>query len=261
MRWSRHHDDTSLGELMDSQPDTSDDATVAGTSTSSPSAGSTSEEETQVRLSPGNYLGGSTITSYASDDEVTTEVAAADGSDSFLDDEDYLPQDRRGPGRLTVALVAALVLTVGVLGGVWVEKQLGSTTSAAGRGMSGGAGGQGFPAGGTGGQGMPGGGTGGQGVPGGAPSSSAGTETGAGGGSPSGSTPATPLVVGTVASSSTKSLVVSDLGGTRHTVAVTSTTTVTTPYGHGSLEAGDTVSVTGTTTSDGSVTATGVTVS
>lgn len=245
MRWSRQHDDSSLGELMES-----------------------SDEDTQVRLYPGDHTGEPTTPPPADTDAGT--------DDSFLDDEDYLPQEHRGPGRLTVALVAALVLAVGVLGGVWVQKQLGtSTSSAAGaRGQyAGGTGGPGFP-GAAGGQGAPGGSaSGAAGAPGGGASGAAGggaqpgTASGSAGGSAGGAgigsgtgTSTTPAVVGTVTSTAAKSLVVTDLGGTRHTVTVTSSTTLTTPYGH-ALKAGDTVAVTGTAGSGGAVSATGLTVS
>ncbi|GAB2586189.1 hypothetical protein [Microlunatus antarcticus] len=262
MRWSRHPDNTSLGELMNSQPDTSDNTTPSDTSTAILSSDGKPDEETRIRLWPGDYMDDSTASASGAGEGTNHNDAVPDGGDSFLDDEDYLPQERRGPSRLTVGLIAALVLALGVLGGVWVEKQLGSANSAVGQGMPGGASGQGFPNGGTGGQGMPGGTSSGQALPGGAASGSTGNQAGAGGRSGGGSTaPSTPVVVGTVSSSGTKSLVVTDLGGTKHTVVITSTTTVTAPYGHNSLEAGDTVAVTGTTTSDGSVTATSVTVS
>lgn len=244
MRWSRHQTDTSLTELMGPAPAEDQQDTRATEAT----------EDTHVRLWRGDGTGTDAPAPIVGDEQ--------DGApaDDFLDDEDYLPQQRSGPGRLTVALVAALVLAVGVLGGVWVEKQLGGGGSAA-AGMPGGtARGQGLP----GGSGMPGGGgmPGGDasGSAGGAASSAPGEQAGAAGRTGSG-TATTPVVVGTVSSAAAKSLVVTDLGGTKHTVGVTSTTTVTTPYGHGPLEKGDTVSVSGSTASDGSVTATGLTVS
>jgi len=260
MRWSRHHDDAALGDLMDGQPD------PATTATAEP----TLDDDTAVRVLP-------TENPDATDPDGPGGSAASE--DGFLNDEDYLPQERRRPARLTVALVAALVLAVGALGGIWVEKQLGTSSSSAragsGQGVPGGAaGGQGFPGGTAGGQGFPGGtaaggtagggaaGAGGSGAsaaPGnGASAAPDGTGAQAGTGS---STSTTPVVVGTVSSIGARSLVVTDLGGTKHTVAVSSTTTSTTPYGHGALKRGDTVAVAGSTGSDGSVTATGVTVS
>ena len=169
----------------------------------------------------------------------------AGSTDTFLDDEDYLPQERRGPGRLTIALVAALVLAVGVLGGVWVQKSLGTTPTAAAFGARQGLG--------------PGAGTGGTGTReyGGAGAGTGGAGAGTGGAA----TAATPAVVGTVTSAGKRSLVVTDLGGTKHTVTLSATTTVTTTYAHGALEAGDTVAVAGTAGTDGSVAATGITVS
>jgi hypothetical protein len=210
MRWSRPQADTPLGELMEGQETDETAPTVAA----APSA----DDDTAVRapladsenaLAPGT----------------DSDPAEPEGADSFLDDEDYLPQNRRQRGRLTVALVAALVLAAGVLGGVWVEKQLGTTASAASFGTA-----QGAPAGGTG-------------------AGSGATRT------------ATPAVVGTVSSTGTSSLVVTDAGGTKHDVSITKSTTVTAPYGHGSLKKGDAVAVTGTTGTGGAITATGIAVS
>lgn len=263
MRWSRHHDDSSLGELMGTAPDAADEEEV----TSSPVA-ARDDDSTAVRLYPFDYTGDPAGSGVPDEPTSAADEAGSSLEDdgSFLDDEDYLPQERRGPGRLTVALVAALVLAIGVLGGVWVQKQLGSSQS------FGAAGGQGVTRRAAGGQGMPGGGAaGGQGMPGGdAPAASggdasSGSGTGAapetGSGASASGTSTTPAVVGTVSSTSTKALVVTDLGGTKHTVTVTSATTLTAPYGHGSLARGDTVAISGSTSSDGSVTATGVTVS
>ena len=258
MRWSRRQTNTPLDELMTTEPDS--------TSTS-----------TELLLRPGDHTGGSTTPNQAATErtpalEESNSVEDGPGADdSFLDDEDYLPQERRGPGRLTIALVAALVLAVGVLGGVWVEKQLGPSRS------FGAAGGQGMPGGAAGGQRMPGGTAGGQGMPGGTSSGAAGG-TGVPGGSASGAadgsssagapqqTPGTggpataPVVVGVISSVRTTSLVVNDLGGTKHTVTITKATTVTAPYGHGEPKTGDTVAISGGTNADG-VVATSLTIS
>jgi len=259
MRWSRHDTDASLGELMDPEPETTAEGVEA--TTPIPEVAS-DDEETQIRTWRVDHTGEPSAarpsgTGHEGD-------SSSDAGDSFLDDEDYLPQERRGPGRLTIALVAALVLAVGLLGGVWVQKQFGSSQSsaAAGQRVPGGApGGQGVPGGSSGGQGVPGGAAGGQGVPGGTSSAAAGgAASQAGSGSGSG-TSATPAVIGTVSSTSSKSLTVTDLGGTKHAVTISSTTTVTAPYGHSALKNGDTVAVSGSTGSDGSVNATGLTIS
>ena len=188
--------------------------------------------------------------------------------DGFLDDDDFLPQERRRPSRLTVSLVAVLVLGVGIVGGIWIQKQFGAQTSAA-AGFPGG--GQGFPGGG---QGMPGGGQGmpsgsgrggfpggGQGMPGGGsmPSGAPDQAPNGGGGGGSAANSETPVVVGTVTKLKTDQLVVEDLGGKSHDVTVTESTTVTVPFKQGELKTGDTVSITGSTTGD-QVTASTITV-
>ena len=180
----------------------------------------------------------------------------ADSDESFLDDEDYLPQERRGPSWLTVVLVTVLVLAVGCLGGIWIQKQFGAASAASG--LPGGA--QGFPGGRPTG-GFPGGGqrpSSGTGFPGG---NAPGDQPG-GSASTGGSTEAdTPVVVGTVTSVKSKAggLVVKDLGGHAHQVKVSSSTTVTMPYAHGELKAGDTVSIVGTASGE-IVTASAITV-
>ena len=163
----------------------------------------------------------------------------ADSDESFLDDEDFLPQEHRGPGRLTVVLVSVLVLAMGALGGIWIQKQFGTESAATGAL----AGAQGFPGGRP--QGLPSGQRpGGQETPGGNPSGQQGGPDSTGG---SGEADA-PAVVGTVTSVKEKAnnLVVTDLGGHAHQVRISSTTTLTMPYAHGGLKAGDTVSIVGT---------------
>ncbi len=259
MRWSRHHADTPLGELMEEQPD--DDTAVRAPladSSADPAADTTADTTA----------------------DPTRDADEPARDDSFLDDEDYLPQERTGPGRLTVALVAALVLAVGVLGGVWVQKQLGTSASASaggfgagartGAGTGSGTGQRGYGGTGTGGTGAGAGaggaaqgGTGQGGAPAGDTSGGTGTSDGTrtSGGTGGTGAAAIPALVGTVTSASRKSLVVTDLGGTRHTVTLSATTTVTTPYAHGALKTGDTVAVAGRAGADGAVTATGLTVS
>ena len=132
------------------------------------------------------------------------------------------------------------MLAVGVFGGVWVQKQLGGSAAASG-----------FPSGPP--PGMPGGGEAG------------------GGRGPSDARRAlnraasarreaeTPVVVGTVTSIKGKRLIVTDLGENRHQVTVSTETTLTTPYAHGDLKRGDTVSIVGTESGD-DVAATAITI-
>jgi hypothetical protein len=143
-------------------------------------------------------------------------------------------------GRLTVALLAALIAGLGVLGGVQIEQTIGDQRSV----------GSGTAARMPSGAGLPGGANGdrGQMQPG-SPTSSA---------SANGS--ARLAVVGTVAAAHESAVTVTDLGKTKHEVKISSSTTVTKPYRRGALRAGDTVAVTGSTASDGSITATNITV-
>jgi hypothetical protein len=165
------------------------------------------------------------------------------------DEEDYPPQPPRRVGRLTVALLAALIAGVGVLVGVQIERMAGGQGSVApGTAVPSGAG---FPGGasqGSGRRGVPGGDDQGQLQPG-SPTSSD---------SANGS--ARLAVVGTVAAVHKSAVTVTDLGKSKHEVKITSSTTVTKPYRRGALRAGDTVAVTGSTASDGSITATNITV-
>ena len=65
-------------------------------------------------------------------DDDTTAIEPVEQADSMLDDDDFLPEERQRAGRLTVSLIVALVLAVGVLGGVWVQQQLGGSAAASG---------------------------------------------------------------------------------------------------------------------------------
>ncbi len=103
-----------------------------------------------------------------------------------------------------------------------------------------------------GGQGMPGGG---QGMPSGAPSAPSDNGENR---SPTEDSDS-PAVVGTVTTLKKTELVVTDLGGKTHEVTVSDATTVTVPFSHGELKAGDTVMISGTT-SGTTVTATLITV-
>jgi len=68
-----------------------------------------------------------------------------------------------------------------------------------------------------------------------------------------------PVVVGTIVSVSATTMVVQDLGGTKHTVTLGNDVTVTRASTASQLHRGDTVSVNGTKHSNGDVSATAVT--
>lgn len=156
------------------------------------------------------------------------------------DDGDFaeiLPA-RRLPA-LTKLLLAGILVAVAFAGGVFIQKQHDAGLTSGAQGLPAGLAGGGFPG-------------GGQTAGGGAAS---GTGTG------SGSATSGPVLVGTVVSVSGDTVTVKDLGGTDHTVRVSSTTTLAAAGADwaNALKSGATVSVNGTKADDGSVTATGVT--
>lgn len=174
--------------------------------------------------------------------ELATTVpdGVAEGSEDS--DDDFIPKPPFRFTPLSIGLLALIVIGAGFIGGVLVQKHhdQGSTSSARSGtarvgGFPGGAAGEGFgAAGGT------------------------GTATGTGAGTSA--TAATPAVIGTVSSVSGQTLVVKNLGGKSVTVHLSSATKVTTSWG-AALKANQTVSVAGTSATDGSVTATAITVS
>ena len=183
-----------------------------------------------------------------------------------VDDEDdfVLPPSRGKLPRATLVLGALVILAVGVLGGVEVQKHEGTSTTAGGfaaragrargTGAAGAGGLEGFGAAGAGGFGA----AGGTGTSGGA-----GGATGAAGGTTgtATTTPAVaPIAIGTVVSLKGSTLVVKDLGGNTRTITLGSGVTLTTsaPLTATSLKAGDTVTVSGTTAANGTSTATTV---
>lgn len=179
-------------------------------------------------------------------------------------DDDFLPKPKQRIGKLTVALVALVLLGGGFLIGVDVQK--GRPTSAsdrggalrsafAGRGGTGGTGGTGT--GGFGGFGGFGGtATGGTGAGG---TGAGGTGTGSAGSGGAGTGGATtPAVIGTIASVSGSTIVVKNFGGQSVTVKLSSSTAVTKTVPTSALTKGETVTVVGTKGSDGSVAATSV---
>jgi hypothetical protein len=158
--------------------------------------------------------------------------------DDSFDDEFGAPAGRRRVPLLSALLIAGIVIALAFTGGVLVQKHATSSSSAAGGLPSFGAGGlpSGFPGG-----GLPGAGSG---------TSSSGTGTG--------STSTVPVLVGTVVKTSPTEVTVKDLGGTTHVVRSTDTTKVTTvtTIPVTKLTVGQTVTVNGTKTTDGSVDAT-----
>ena len=180
-------------------------------------------------------------------DPPTSGPAGPDGpsreieDDGSFDDEFGAPAGRRRVPLMSALLVSGIVIVIAFTGGVLVQKHVTSSSSTAAGGLPNfGAGGlpSGFPGG-----GLPAGGTG---------SSSGGTG--------SGSTSTVPVLVGTVVKAGPTEVTVKDLGGTTHVVRTTDATKVTTvtTVPVTTLTAGQTVTVSGTKTSDGSVDATAV---
>jgi hypothetical protein len=162
-------------------------------------------------------------------------------------DDDLFDQDESWDGpprtnRLTVVLVVALLVVAGFVGGVVAQKHHDaglSSTAAALRNRAGGAGGT-----------RNGSGTG---------ATDRGREGGAGPTSDSAAPaapvdPGAPVVVGTVAAIAGSTVTVTDTAGTEVTVVVPPTAPVTTP-GLGGLTVGAPVSVTGSRSAAGTVTA------
>jgi hypothetical protein len=168
-----------------------------------------------------------------------TAAAVTPSLDFDTDDEFGEPALPRRIPRLTLFLGLCLGMALAFTGGVLVQKHYATASSAAGlpTGFPSGLGGSGFPTG----LGGSGGGSGGS-------TSTTGAAAG-------------PAVIGTVVSVSGTDVTVQDLGGTKHIVHTTKTTTVTrsTTVRLSDLSAGVTVRVDGTTASDGAITATTVT--
>ena len=167
--------------------------------------------------------------------------------DELADALHVAPPSRRST-RVTTALVALLLVALGVLGGLWWADRTSTSTlegmPGAGFGGSAGQVPGGFPSGAPGGSGAGGTGAGEAGAGG----------TGAGGGASS------LAVVGTVVAVDGTTVTVKDLGGTEHVVRLAEDSTVTrsTTITAGDLTAGETVAVSGSTSDDGSVDATGI---
>jgi hypothetical protein len=192
------------------------------------------------------------------DDAASTGGSHLDDDDDELDSE-FAPQPRQRLGKLTIGLAALLVAGGGFLGGLQVQQHEGSSSAAnpfaaaaARRGTGTGTGGfGGFGGGGTGTGTRTGTGAGG----------GAGTGTGTGTGSGTGGGTATtsiPAVIGQIVSVSGDTVVVKNLGGKEVTVKLSGTTTITQTAAATDLKPGQNVTVSGTTGTDGTVTATAV---
>jgi hypothetical protein len=198
------------------------------------------------------------------DSEPVTATDAADSSppvdDEFddTDDGDFAPRPRQRFGVLSGVLVVALAIALGFLGGEIVQKHYGTAANAAGAGASAAFAGREGAAGGFGPNGGFGRGTGTGTGTGTSTGTGTGTGTGTSTGTGTGTTP-TPTVIGTVTSLKGMTMVVTNLGGTKVTVHLTSTTTVTVSVAKPALKVGQTVSVVGRTAHK-IVTATSVTV-
>lgn len=146
------------------------------------------------------------------------------------DEVDQIPPARGPISRLTMALIAGLLLVAAFGGGVLVQKNHDAGITAAPAAAAG----------------RPGGGAGG------------GLPAGLGGGTGTTSSSA-PAVVGTVVSVKGTDITVKDFAGKTHVVHTTGNTTVSVPGALTALTAGSTVSVAGTSDPSGSVDATSVT--
>jgi hypothetical protein len=164
-------------------------------------------------------------------------------NDNGFDDEFGAPSGRRRLSVFSTILVTGIVIALSFTGGVLVQKRATSSSSSTAGGLPNFGGGGGFPS------GLPVGGGG----------AGAGTRTSPGS-TGSGSTSTVPVLVGTVVKASATEVTVKDLGGTTHVVRTTDATKVTTvtTVPITKLTAGQSVTVNGTKTSDGSIDATAV---
>jgi hypothetical protein len=175
------------------------------------------------------------------DDMDDTDPDIVDDADIDVDDEFGTPPERqRRISPLTGLLVLGVALALTFTGGVLTQKHHDAGTSASSTG---------FPSLGAG--GLP------TGLGGGAPGAATSGGTGAAGGS----TTTGPAVIGKVVKVVGQTMTVKDLGGKNHVIRLTGTTkaTKTTTIDLDALTAGTTVTVSGTTSADGSVSAATIT--
>jgi len=182
---------------------------------------------------------------------VDADVEQTDADDDLL----FAPRKRAGLGRLTVGLIAAIVLVVAFGTGSWAQRHYGDSGSS-------GPSASGLPSGGFGGfpgaAGGTGAGTGSDSAAGIGARSRTGTAS-SGSGTASSGASQTPAVIGTVTAISGRTLTVKNLGGKKITVTVPETATVSSVGSLDGVSKGDSVTVVGTTGEDGDVTATSVT--
>jgi len=174
------------------------------------------------------------------------------------DDLDLLAEVNHRPSRATIVLIAGIIAALAFLGGSVVQKKYGATsTSGQAAGLP-----SGFGARAAGGYGNFGGGF--PGAPAGGTAAGGAAAGGAAGGTTGGTTTAaaTPVAVGTVTKISGSSLTLKNLGGKTVKVTIPEGASITLVAGKKltTLKAGVTVSVAGKVATDGSVTATSVTV-
>ena len=177
-----------------------------------------------------------------SEDSDSADAAERDGvgePGTVDSDDDFAPSPRPKLSRLSIGLIAVLLITAAFVGGALYQK---NHTGATATGFPAGAQRAGLP-------GFAGGGEGGFGG-----QSGTGAPTGTGGTA----TAATPSVIGTVESIAGADVVVRNLGGTSITVHTTAATTISSTIALGGLAVGQTVVVTGSAEADTSVTATAI---
>jgi len=172
-------------------------------------------------------------------DESATEVYDAV---DVVDDYDYdTDEPRRAWPKITLALFVGVLMAVAFTGGVLAQKRNDAGLTSAATSLP-----AGFPA------GFPGGGAVG------------GTGSAVDGTGSTGAATTGPVLVGTVVavSGAGTTVTVKDLGGTKHTVTTTGTTTVTKQSQEKvtDLATGDTVSINGKRATNGSVAATAFTI-
>jgi len=183
----------------------------------------------------------------------TTKDGAGRDNTTFVDplsdetgldvEEEFLPRAKQRLGPLTLSLFALLIASLGFLGGIVVQKH--SSSSSPGRSNSNGSFNPANVAGGFGGR-----------------------RTGQGGstndapaqadGLGSTSTDAAPAVIGTVVSVNGATAVVKNIAGKQITVHLNDDTTISKAGTTADLQPGTTVTVSGSSATDGSVTATSV---
>jgi hypothetical protein len=171
-----------------------------------------------------------------------TENPPDEAVDEDADADDFIPRAPHRIGKLTIALSGALLLTGGFMGGVLTQKHhdTGLTASRTGGGAATRTGAGQFA------------GFGGAARASAAPSAS---NSSGSGGSTGGTDTNGPAVIGQIVSVNGSTVVVQNLGGKRVTVHLGTDTSVSTKAKPTDLKAGQSVTVSGSTAADGSVTA------